>query len=767
MALSSAIMIQINKPLEKGAPFPAEILVTSGSTIEHPRISMQIELASIGRANEILGKAIQRVTRSYHENLRIDDLENAKLMQDLLEAGRAAFEEIVEDSTVRGRLIEKLHSNNGGLTITVMFDRQQPISMPWEFFAYGHSSAEPLYSNFWGYQHTICRQAFSGYANFGQFGPSPQPRVALLACEGLPSIDAIKRPVLLQLAARGEISYIDFARLVSQTEADDRRRQRRLGDLLAEKNLRIADFACRIIPVETTRQSIPCRVLLADNMELGLNEIRKALHSSRGKPIVLLNLRPEETISATQSATFPCSACPTQFFYWVDMFLELGAAGVIATDCGIPDPFAATFAEGLYQHLVSGFSVGDALLKTRHEMLEKYQNPLALAYTLYGDPDKSLFVYRADGEARYTSPEKPMKIEQEAVMVDEYRDLALYIGPNGHARAVYEGSERKATISLDIPTDVTLTIKLIEQTSTDADLLKQFGKRLYEIIFPAQIDKHFNVAEAASWKDDKKVRIRLIIEPDALAQLPWEFLYREEGEHFLATNPGTVLSHYLDLPWPPGYVRERQGPLHILTIISNPNDQPTQLDIDNWDRIVRKALSKPLKAGLLTLKTVKQATYEKIRDALLERSPDIVQFVGHGVYHEGKGYLALVGENGGTWIVDDERFAAIFADVQDRLGLVCLATCESAKSDSPKSFLGIAPRLVQRGTPAVVAMRYPVLVSTAEIFLDNFYTLLAARKPVDWAVQSARNAIAIKVGLGNREFATPVLFMRAKDGSIF
>jgi hypothetical protein len=38
--------------------------------------------------------------------------------------------------------------------------------------------------------------------------------------------------------------------------------------------------------------------------------------------------------------------------------------------------------------------------------------------------------------------------------------------------------------------------------------------------------------------------------------------------------------------------------------------------------------------------------------------------------------------------------------------------CESAKSDSPRSFLGIAPRIVQRGTPAVVAMRYPVLVST-------------------------------------------------------
>ena len=64
-------------------------------------------------------------------------------------------------------------------------------------------------------------------------------------------------------------------------------------------------------------------------------------------------------------------------------------------------------------------------------------------------------------------------------------------------------------------------------------------------------------------------------------------------------------------------------------------------------------------------------------------------------------------------------------------------------------------------------MRYPVLVSTAEIFLDSFYKAVSARKPVDWAVQWARNAIAVKVGMDNREFATPVLFMRAKDGNIF
>ena len=122
---------------------------------------------------------------------------------------------------------------------------------------------------------------------------------------------------------------------------------------------------------------------------------------------------------------------------------------------------------------------------------------------------------------------------------------------------------------------------------------------------------------------------------------------------------------------------------------------------------------------------------------------------------------------GKTWLLDDARFANLYMGFDDHLGLISLATCESAQSDNPQAFLGIAPQLVQRGAPAVVAMQYEVLISTAKVFLEDFYTTVAARKPVDWAVQSARNAISLEYGLDNREFATPVLYMRAKDGIIF
>jgi hypothetical protein len=77
------------------------------------------------------------------------------------------------------------------------------------------------------------------------------------------------------------------------------------------------------------------------------------------------------------------------------------------------------------------------------------------------------------------------------------------------------------------------------------------------------------------------------------------------------------------------------------------------------------------------------------------------------------------------------------------------------------------PKLVQRGVPAVLAMQYKVLIKTAKVFLEDLYTAVAARKPIDWATQAARNTVSQEFGLGNREFATPVLYMRAQDGNVF
>lgn len=152
--------------------------------------------------------------------------------------------------------------------------------------------------------------------------------------------------------------------------------------------------------------------------------------------------------------------------------------------------------------------------------------------------------------------------------------------------------------------NIQLRSQLIEANKTSEESLKELGIKLYQMIFPHDIDKHFKETEAAARKEGRKVRIRLHIESDTLAVLPWEFLYRKEGGYFLAVNPDTVLARYLDLPLPPDLPDKQAGPLHLLIIIANPTDQ-TPLDPDEWEGIILQALKKLLQKGLIIVRTVK------------------------------------------------------------------------------------------------------------------------------------------------------------------
>jgi len=352
--------------------------------------------------------------------------------------------------------------------------------------------------------------------------------------------------------------------------------------------------------------------------------------------------------------------------------------------------------------------------------------------------------------------------------LENYIDFDLHIGASGEVVAYSNEGQATDRISTQPPNDINLALKLIKLRQIDAELLKDIGISLYNWLFPNSIHTHFHQTEAVARRDKAKLRLRLRIEPATIASLPLEFTYRSTGGYFLATNPDTVFSRYLNLPLPPDRVRRRQGSLHLLAIIADPTDQ-VRLNPDEWEAIIMEALAKPLAEKKITLRTVKQATRKDISNALREQKPDIVQFIGHGIYQDGKGYIALVDQNTGkTWLVDDELFANLFMGYDDHLGLVSMATCESAQSNNPQGFLGITPQLVQRGgIPAVVAMQYAVRIETAKVFLEEFYTSVAARKPIDWAVQQARNAISLEFKLDNREFATPVLYMRAKDGNVF
>jgi CheY-like chemotaxis protein len=344
-----------------------------------------------------------------------------------------------------------------------------------------------------------------------------------------------------------------------------------------------------------------------------------------------------------------------------------------------------------------------------------------------------------------------------------YIDFQVIVSANGKIRASSDQGGKSDDFRLEM-NDIKLALNVVERRETNGELLKNLGNKLFQALFPTAIRGHLRATMAGAAASERGVRLRLIFEDPELAALPWEFLYDADTNTFLGNDTQTALSHYIDVPLQRREIRAAQPPLKILLVIASPKDLP-QLDAAGEERLIREALARHINEGRIELDVLDQATIRNINQKLHEKPYNVLHFIGHGAFENEKGFIALVDEDGKARLLDDENFANFFLGNRN-LGLVVLNSCEGAEVSSNQIFAGIAPHLVRRGIPAVVAMQYSILDSTAKLFADEFYRTLALGWPVDAAIQATRNAISIEVGLDKRDFATPVLYMGAKDGVI-
>jgi CHAT domain-containing protein len=344
-----------------------------------------------------------------------------------------------------------------------------------------------------------------------------------------------------------------------------------------------------------------------------------------------------------------------------------------------------------------------------------------------------------------------------------YHDFQVLVSKNNNIRASSEYGEEWSELHLEME-EIGLTLELIESGKTSSNLLKKLGNKLYQALFPTKIHGHFKATMAAATANQYNVRLRLVFESPELAALPWEFLYDEGTNTFLANNTQTALSRYIDVPLQKRDLKATSLPLKVLLVISSPSNLP-QLDVTGEEKLIREALANHIESRKIELDVLEDATIRNISQKLREKDYNVFHFIGHGVFDNNKGYIALVDNDSKSKLLDDESFANFFLG-NSNIGLVVLNSCQGAVVSSNQAFAGTAPNLVRRGIPAVVAMQYSILDSTAKLFADEFYRTLALGWPVDAAIQTTRNAISMEIGLDKRDFATPVLYMRAKDGII-
>jgi hypothetical protein len=321
--------------------------------------------------------------------------------------------------------------------------------------------------------------------------------------------------------------------------------------------------------------------------------------------------------------------------------------------------------------------------------------------------------------------------------------------------------------------------RIVKGEGLDKLELRLFGSLLYNALFEGAIDSLFRQAYDAVCKlekpDERRLRVQLSFEKAAkeLQSRPWEYLHFPDSPDerrlgfFLATETQLVLSRYEPLAADrPQTLLPEKAPLRILIVVS----QPARMPPVSADKVIEQ-IKKLEENNPVVTKTLDNPTYRNFLNSLdtafdpenpESGPPHIVHLIGHGHVDE----VALLEPTGKVKWCPDREFAAWFAARPHKPRLVFLQMCESAASDPRASFAGLAPKLVQAGVPAVVAMQHPISNGAAIAFGREFYAALANGKEVDVAVQAGRLKINEEDMFSVRVFGTPVLHLYSREGII-
>jgi tetratricopeptide (TPR) repeat protein len=299
----------------------------------------------------------------------------------------------------------------------------------------------------------------------------------------------------------------------------------------------------------------------------------------------------------------------------------------------------------------------------------------------------------------------------------------------------------------------------------DLEAAKRFGDQLFRSVFAGELLSQLRTSVDHTREHGHGLRIRLRLKgvPE-LAELPWEFLYDQEQDHFLATSTTTPMVRYLDLPQSVGPLRVKL-PLRVLVVISGPRNLPALDAEGEWERL-KQTLGPLEAAGSIVLERLPCATLDALRRRARGEPFHILHFIGHGGFDEaaGDGVLHFENPQGLNDPIPGQLLGNVLRD-HDSLRLAVLNACEGARQSNKDPFSGVAQSLCQQRLPAIVAMQFEISDAAAKTFAEEFYGAIAEGFPVDASVSEARKALF--GGRFGQEWATPVLYMRSTNGVLF
>ena len=318
-----------------------------------------------------------------------------------------------------------------------------------------------------------------------------------------------------------------------------------------------------------------------------------------------------------------------------------------------------------------------------------------------------------------------------------------------------EPDERSAAASTGMTRDV-------ERRPTGRDDLRRIGEKLFRTVFVDVVATAFRASVQRARSEG--VGLRVLIRLDGaseLAVLPWEALWDPEGKVFLADQPDLPVVRTLSVPAESPIVTRVRAPLRVLALLPEPQGEDKLSGAKEWRRI-REQLASLVSRGEVATEQVKPATLDSLGNRIDDGSCHVLHVVAHGGPGDrgAGGQLKLEDAAGQPDTVSGGDLARAL-ERREAPRLVVLSACHGARTAVDDAFDGMAQHLLNRGVPAVVAMRTAISDAAAVSFAAALYRELARGRSVEGAMVEARRALSL--GKHRTEWATPALYLRGEN----
>ena len=347
---------------QDGARYGADLLAVGSSQ----RVPIEMSPQDLAVLNRQLQDTMQTITTGNAGEGK-PAAESKVQLRFLAEVGNYAFRRVFSHHDAR-TAIRELVELSQHISIQVA---SEDFFLPWEL-VYPFSPEKPSYEHFWGMNYIISRvivqEARPGAFVSPIIPVTDCPKLGLLTYCRLPSVAEKEIPFFEKLHSDGKIALVKLRAL----DPGKRREEFKEFKTFWAESLDLAHFACHAF----YEDELPdlSYILLSDEFPITLMDMEVNDIVINGHPLVILN--------ACETGNLK----PLYTSFFAGALLKYGARGVVATECAVPDDFAADFAQRLYAHLLAGEPLGESLLATRRYFLEEYQNPSGLLYSMYAPP---------------------------------------------------------------------------------------------------------------------------------------------------------------------------------------------------------------------------------------------------------------------------------------------------------------------------------------------------------------------------------------------